>query len=266
MKAIGGRATVGGYDVDKEEDKVRRIIGYAGQDSVRSAYFRLTAWENLYYFAHALRDVPRDVVKRRIKEIAEAVGFTDRLDKYFIALSRGEKQLVIVMRALLHDPEICFLDEPSKSLDPLTARRVRFFLRDYAHENMTTICLTTHNMLEAEDVCDRLALINHGKIIFIGTPKEFKRRTTVKETIEIALNNIPKPIELSLLDLPGVNKITHGRSIRLNCEDAFNILPDVVNVLKHAGLRAPVRIVEPSLEDAFVSFVKNYRGGEDEDA
>jgi len=77
LKATGGRATVGGYDVDKEEDKVRRIIGYAGQDSERSAYFRLTAWENLYYFAHALRDVPRDVVKRRIKEIAEAVGFTD---------------------------------------------------------------------------------------------------------------------------------------------------------------------------------------------
>ena len=263
LKATGGRATVGGYDVDKEEDKVRRIIGYAGQDSERSAYFRLTAWENLYYFAHALRDVPRDVVKRRIKEIAEAVGFTDRLDKYFIALSGGEKQLVIVMRALLHDPEICFLDEPSKSLDPITARRVRFFLRDYAHENMTTICLTTHNMLEAEEVCDRLALINHGKIIFIGTPTEFKRRAAVKETIEIALNNIPKPIELSLLDLPGVNKITHGRSIRLNCEDAFNILPDVVNVLKHAGLRASVRIVEPSLEDAFVSFVKNYKGEED---
>lgn len=257
LKATEGYAAVGGYDVDKEENKVRRIIGYAGQDSERSAYFRLTVRENLLYFAHTLRDVPRDVAKRRIKEIAEAVGFTDRLDRHFIALSGGEKQLVIVMRAIMHNPQICFLDEPSKSLDPITARRVRGFLKDYARDHGMTICLTTHNMLEAEEVCDRLALINHGKLRFIGTPAEFKRRVVVKETIEIGVNNIPKPVEANLLALRGVSNVTHGTVVRLYCDDAFSILPDVVNVMKRAGLRAPVRMVEPSLEDAFAFFVKN---------
>jgi ABC-2 type transport system ATP-binding protein len=257
LKATEGRAVVGGYDVDKDEDKVRRIIGYAGQDSERSAYWRLTVQENLLYFASALRDLPVKVAKERAEEIAEGVGFSDRLDRHFIALSGGEKQLVIVMRAILHNPQICFLDEPSKSLDPLTGRRVRTYLKKYAREHGMTLVLTTHNMLEAEEVCDRLALINHGRLSFIGTSAEFKKRVAVKEAIEIGIENLDEKVESSLLALPGVANISRGRNTRLICDDAFNLLPQVVEVLKCSGLKAPVSMAEPSLEDAFAFFVEN---------
>ena len=123
LRATSGRATVGGYDVDAQEAEIRRIIGYAGQDSERSAYFRLTVEENLLYFAHALRGVPRSVARERIQELAAGVGFETLLGSHFSALSGGQKQLVVVMRALLHRPRIAFMDEPSKSLDPVTAQR-----------------------------------------------------------------------------------------------------------------------------------------------
>ncbi|MEM2128968.1 MAG: ABC transporter ATP-binding protein [Candidatus Bathyarchaeia archaeon] len=261
LKATSGHAEVGGFDVDKQENKVRQIIGYAGQDSERSAYWRLTVRENLLYFAHALRDIPIRVSKERIDEIAEGVGFKDRLDRHFIALSGGEKQLVIVMRAILHNPQVCFLDEPSKSLDPMTARRVRTYLKKYAQEHGMTLIITTHNMLEAEEVCDRLALINHGKLRFTGTPAEFKKRVKFKETLEIGTNNLSKELESNLLTLSGVRDITHDVNVRLYCDDAFEVLPEVVDLLKNSGLKVPVKMVEPSLEDAFAFFVEN---GEEE--
>jgi ABC-2 type transport system ATP-binding protein len=213
------------------------------------------------YFAYALRDVPYKIAKERAEEIAAGVGFTDRLDRHFIILSGGEKQLVIVMRAIIHNPQVCFLDEPSKSLDPITGRHVRTYLKKYAQEHGMTLVITTHNMLEAEEICDRLALINHGKMRFIGTSAEFKKRVTVKETLEIGINNLNKELESNLLALPGVQNMTQDVNVRLYCDDAFNILPDVVDLLKHSGLKAPVRMVEPSLEDAFAFFVEN---GEDE--
>jgi len=168
LRPTSGNAQVCGYDVQREEWRVRDAIGYAGQDSERSAYFRLTVLENLLYFAHALRRVPMRTAQQRVHEIAECIGFTDQLGKEFTTLSGGQKQLVVVIRSLLHHPSLLFLDEPSKSLDPVTAERVRTFLLEYAHAHEMTILLTTHNMDEAEAVCDRLAFINQGKLQFVG--------------------------------------------------------------------------------------------------
>jgi len=260
LKPSEGYAWIGGYEVSRDEKEVRRIIGYAGQDSERSAFFRLTVRENLLYFTHALRNIPKEEVKERIKHIASAIGFEDKLDKHFITLSGGEKQTVIVMRAILHNPEICFLDEPSKSLDPITARRVRCFLKDYARENGITICLTSHNMLEVEEVCDRIAFINHGKLIFVGTPFEFKKHVEMREVIEVSINKLETEVKSKLLKVSGVmNVICDNSTTRLYCENAFDTLPEVLNVMREIGLKVPVKIAEPSLEDAFAFFVS---GGE----
>ncbi|MGQ9514933.1 MAG: ABC transporter ATP-binding protein [Thermoproteota archaeon] len=263
LRPTKGSAEVGGYDVIEEEDMVRRIIGYAGQDSERSAYFRLTVRENLLYFAHALRDLPIKTLSERIRRIVSAIGFEDRMDKYFISLSGGEKQLVIVIRALLHEPKVCFLDEPSKSLDPLTARRVRSFLKSYAQELGMTICLTTHNMIEAEDFCDRIAFINNGKLSFIGAPEDFKRTVTVKEIVEIKNLRFEKNIEARFLSIDGVSNLTHAdENIRIYCDDAFYVLNKVLSILNEVGIKAHVSIVEPSLEDAFAVFVNKKEVGE----
>jgi len=256
LRPTQGNAEVGGYDVAKEQDMVRRVIGYAGQDSERSAYFRLTVKENLMYFAHALRDVPIKAAKDRIENIVSAIGFEDRLDKHFIALSGGEKQLVIVIRAIVHEPKVCFLDEPSKSLDPLTAKRVRSFLKSYASEKGMTICLTTHNMKEAEEICDRIAFINRGRLQFIGTPEEFKMVVTVKEVVEIANFEFDKAIEARLLAIPGVSNVTKSNgNVRIYCDDAFDVLRSVFDFLGEIGVKAHVSVIEPTLEDAFAVFV-----------
>jgi ABC-2 type transport system ATP-binding protein len=256
LRATDGRAWVGGYDVVQDEEEVRRIIGYAGQDSERSAYFRLTVRENLLYFGHALRGVPIRRAKERIDAFAEAVGFTEQLDKHFSTLSGGQKQLMIVMRALLHHPQIVFMDEPSKSLDPVTAERVRGFLVDYAREQGMTILLTTHNMDEAEELCDRLAFIDHGRIRFVGTPRAFRRSVTVQETVEVTMHG-GDAIMAQLQGLPGVTHATTEDALRLYCDDGFAVLKEVVAMLDRSGARASVSMVEPSLEDAFSIFVNN---------
>jgi ABC-2 type transport system ATP-binding protein len=256
LSATTGCAEVDGHDVRRDEQAVRRIIGYAGQDSERSAYFRLTVRENLLYFAHALRGVPIRTANERIDAIAQAVDFADQLDKHFSTLSGGQKQLVIVMRALLHHPQIIFMDEPSKSLDPVTADRVRSFLVDYAREQGMTILLTTHNMGEAEDICHRIAFINQGRIQFVGTPLAFRRSVTVQETIEISMDD-GDAVVTQLRHLPGVTRATTEGAIRLYCDDGFAVLKEVVATLDRSGARASVSMIEPSLEDAFSIFVSN---------
>ena len=263
LSATLGRAEVGGYDVRQDEQQVRRIIGYAGQDSERSAYSRLTVRENLVYFGHALRGVPIRTARDRIDKIAAAIGFGDQLDKHFSTLSGGQKQIVIVMRALLHQPRIVFLDEPSKSLDPVTAERVQTFLVAYARQHGMTLLLTTHNMGEAEKICDRLAFINSGRLQFIGTPRDFRRSVTVYETVEVSLSG-ENPIVDQFRQLPGVREVAVNGTVRLYCDDGFAVLRQVVALLDRAGIKAPVGMVEPSLEDAFSIFV-NGRGETDSD-
>ena len=258
LRATEGRAWVGGYDVVQNEQEVRRFIGYAGQDSERSAYFRLTVYENLLYFAHALRGVPLRTARERIAEVAAGVGFDDQLGEEFITLSGGQKQLVIVMRALLHRPRVVFMDEPSKSLDPLTGERVRTFLIDYAHRHEMTILLTTHNMDEAERICDRLGFINQGRLQFVGTPREFRYSVSVQETVEVAGAGQDGLVQ-RLQQLPGVSHTTQNGTLRLYANDGFSLLREVVSMLDQAGVKATVSMVEPSLEDAFSVFVNHDR-------
>lgn len=256
LRPTSGRAQVCGHDVEREEGAVRHLVGYAGQDSERSAYFRLTVRENLHYFAHALRNIPARVAAERIAEVAEGVGFTDVLDQHFSALSGGQKQLVIVMRALLHRPRVVFMDEPSKSLDPVTAERVTRFVLRYAREHRMTILLTTHNMKEAESLCSRLAFINHGRLRFVGTPAEFRRAVTVQEVVEVSVPGT-EPVARRLCELAGASQVLNGDRVRLYTDDAYTLLHRVLEALDEAGVRATVRMVEPSLEDAFSVFVQS---------
>jgi ABC-2 type transport system ATP-binding protein len=256
LRPTSGCAWVCGYDIQREEWSVRNAIGYAGQDSERSAYFRLTVRENLLYFAHALRGVPINTARQRIQMIADRIGFGEQLDKEFTTLSGGQKQLVVVIRSLLHHPSLIFLDEPSKSLDPVTAESVRTFLLDYAQAHGMTVLLTTHNMDEAEAVCDRLAFINQGRLQFAGTPQQFRHSVTVQDTVQVSIVN-PDGIAQRLRQLPGVNRAVGNETIRLYCDDGFAVLSQVVTMLKEAGTRASISMVEPTLEDAFSILVNN---------
>lgn len=254
-----GSASVRGLDVRRDEGRIRAIIGYAGQDSERSAYFRLTAEENLVYFASAMRNMPPAIVRPRIRELAKVFGFEDKLNRQFVTLSGGEKQTVIVMRALLHSPKVCFLDEPSKSLDPITAKKVRIYLREYARRNGDTVLVTTHNMTEAQELSDRLALVHHGKVLFLGTPLEFGNAVQQREVIEITADRLPTLVLETLRTLEGVTRLDEGPPIQLYCQDAYTVLPAVTSTLKTAGLKLPVGMAMPSLDRSFIELVEAAR-------
>ncbi|MGB9717204.1 MAG: ABC transporter ATP-binding protein [Thermoproteota archaeon] len=252
-----GQAWVAGYDVVSQADKVRRIIGYAGQDSERSAFFRLTARENLIFFATAFHGLRKPEANERIEEMAREFDFKDCLDQYFIALSGGQKQTFVIMRSLITQPRIVFMDEPSKSLDPLTASKVRKYLKDYAKARGAAIIVTTHNMREAEEIGDRVVMMNKGKIIFDGTPEEMRESVTRTEVIQINGNNVHEDIRNKLACLEGVIGVQLENSdLRIYCKDAYATLPAVVNILKNSGHRPAIRIESLTLEEAFKIMVE----------
>ena len=257
-----GCAEVGGFDVRSQGAEVRRVIGYGGQDTERSAYPRLTAEENLLYFAHALHGVSIAAARTRISELANRLSFTDKMHREFSTLSGGEKQLVVVMRAFVNQPRVVFLDEPGKGLDPIAAEGVRRFIRSYSADNRTTFLLTTHNLLDVEAMCDRVAFMRNGKLQFVGTPDQFRAVVKVRQCIEIEV--VPHAgLARELAAVTGAQVVSDARKTMIYCSSAVDVLPEVCTIVRSAGLRVPIRIVEPSLEDAYSVHMA---GDRDEDA
>src|SRR5947207_8211821 len=174
-----GSARVLGYDVVKDARKVRERIGYVfGGD--RGLYERLPELDNLRYFAELYGVPPRDQ-RRRIGELLELVGLTGREKEKVEGYSRGMRQRLHIARGLLHDPEVIFMDEPSIGLDPIGARELRQTVRSLVDAGKTVL-LTTHYMFEADALCDRIAVINDGRIVASGTGADLKQ-AVVNRTI-----------------------------------------------------------------------------------
>jgi ABC-2 type transport system ATP-binding protein len=161
------------------------------------------------------------------------------------------------MRSLITQPRIVFMDEPSKSLDPLTASKVRKYLKDYARAKGAAIIVTTHNMREAEEIGDRVIMMNKGRIIFDGTPEEMRESVTRTEVIQINGNNVQEDVRNQLARLEGVIGVQRENSdLRIYCKDAYETLPAVVNILKNSGQRPAIRIESLTLEEAFKIMVE----------
>jgi len=169
----GGWAKVMGYDVEHEPEKVRKVINMAS-GAEKAGYDFISAKRNLWFFSQ-LYGIPSEVAEKRIEDLSELLGLTKYLDRKFYALSTGYRQRATIARAFINDPEVVFLDEPTIGLDVMTARSIREFLRSEARKNGRTIILASHNMAEVDAICDRVAIIDRGKIIAEGTPEDLKR-------------------------------------------------------------------------------------------
>ncbi len=163
-----GSASILGHDVVKDADAIRKRIGFIFGGE-RGLYWRLSGIDNLRYFA-SLYHVDPDITKKRIPYLLEMVGLKDRGEEKVEGYSRGMKQRLHVARTLLYDPEVLFLDEPTIGLDPVGAREFRQVIRDLQAEKKT-ILLTTHYMFEADSLCQRVGVINHGCIVAPGYPR-----------------------------------------------------------------------------------------------
>ena len=179
-----GSAKILGYDVVKDADAIRRQIGFIFGGE-RGLYWRLSGIDNLRYFA-SLYHVDPDVTRKRIPYLLELVGLIDRGEEKVEGYSRGMKQRLHVARTLLHDPQVLFLDEPTIGLDPLGAREFRQVIRDLQSEEKT-ILLTTHYMFEADSLCQRVGVINHGRIIALDTPEALKSHVRDLSVIEVEM-------------------------------------------------------------------------------
>jgi ABC-2 type transport system ATP-binding protein len=169
-----GRAIVNGYDVMKEGKNIRKIIGYVISEE-RSFYWRLTGRQNLKFFA-TLNNLTAHEAKLRIEETLELMGLKSDADRMFKDYSTGMRQKLAIARGLLTNPEILFLDEPTRSLDPMAAENLRKFIKErIIGEKKKTVIFTTHNLQEAEVLCDRIAIIHKGEIKTCGTLEEIKR-------------------------------------------------------------------------------------------
>ncbi len=178
-----GSAKVAGYDITHQANEVRKKIGLVSEKLIM--YPRLTAFENLMFFG-SLYEINKDALRKRADELLDMVQLTPFKDKLVGGYSSGMRQRVNVIRALLHDPEIIFLDEPTTALDPQSTRFVRDLIKELK-EMGHTIVLTTHIMEEADELSDRISIIEHGKIIATDTPQELKNKYKSDNLLEVFL-------------------------------------------------------------------------------
>lgn len=178
-----GTAKVGGYDVVHQANEVQKRIGLVSEKMIM--YPRLTALENMMFFG-SLYGLDRDMLRKRSEELLEMVQLTPFKDKQVGGYSSGMKQRVNVIRAILHNPDILFLDEPTTGLDPQSTRFVRDLVKHLKQQGHT-IVLTTHIMEEADELSDRVSIIDHGKIMAVDTPQALKDKYGTNSLLEVFL-------------------------------------------------------------------------------
>jgi ABC-2 type transport system ATP-binding protein len=251
-----GSASVKGFDVVTQAEEVRKRIGFIFGGE-RGLYWRLSGVDNLRYFA-SLYSIDPDITKKRIPYLLEMVGLNGRGDEKVQGYSRGMKQRLHVARTLLHDPDVLFLDEPTLGLDPVGAREFRQVILQLQSEKKT-ILLTTHYMFEADALCDRIAVINHGRIIALDTPSGLKTHVSDLNVVEVETFGAPESALEKLRALPFADSLAveeqgQKQILLIQTIRGAEAVPDVMAALE--GLKVGRVVVrEPTLEDAYVRLV-----------
>jgi ABC-2 type transport system ATP-binding protein len=252
-----GSVRILGKDVVTEAPQVRRQIGFLFGGE-RGLYGRVSAWANLRYFAN-LYGLPTAQSSKRIDELLELVGLAERARDRVDTFSRGMKQRLHIARALIHDPEVLYVDEPTIGLDPVVAREVRGLIRDLSARGKT-ILLTTHYMFEAEELCHRVAVINHGRFVACDTPAQLRRLATDLYVVEVELTR-PSPIALEQLRslgngnaVLGVEEVNGRPLVRLQSSHGRELVQELPGLLGKSTVQS-VMLREPTLEDVYVKLI-----------
>ena len=256
-KAPQGTAKIFGVDVTKESSKVREMIGYVPQDI--SADGTLTGYENLLLSAK-LYDIPRGERLQRIKNILEIMGLTQRAHSLVATYSGGMVRRLEIGQAMLHRPRLLFLDEPTIGLDPAGRKLVWEHIQELKKEWKTTIFLTTHYMEEAEVLCDRIGIIDHGKISIIDSPDALKEKVGVGTvTVVLDFGDQKKDEEQYLTSLlkdliVSITSLSEGKW-RFTVQNAPQHAPQILQTLTDHHIKVKdLEVKSPTLEDAFLKF------------
>jgi ABC-2 type transport system ATP-binding protein len=262
-----GTARVFGHDILKEEQEVKNLIGLVGTEE-RSFYWRLTGRENLQFFA-SLYHLTGKQSKNRIDDMIEMVGLSDVANMRFQTYSTGMRQKLAIARGLLNEPRLLFVDEPTRSLDPVSAQAIRTFLRQKVALGDRTMVLATHNLNEAEKICDRLVIMNHGHIIASGTIPQLRAQFETHEECILLVSYFTDSILEQLCRIDGVISCrvsvqldgTVGLEFKIN--NHILVLPQIMKILVQCGSEVyDCKIKELPLEEIFVSALQNSTSSE----
>jgi ABC-2 type transport system ATP-binding protein len=251
-----GTASVLGLDIVKQARAIRPRIGivFGGE---RGLYWRLSALETLKYFAD-LYHVPPDVAEKRVPELLELVGLSDRAEERVENFSRGMKQRLHIARGLISDPEVFFLDEPTIGLDPVAGREIRRIIRDLSAEGKT-IFLTSHYMYEVDELCQRVAVLNKGQVLMVDSPSVLKKTVADLEVVEIDAIGVTDTALAALEAHPQVDAVhieprELAQGLIIQAPDGASRVGEFIHILEGAKIQRVITR-QPTLEDAYVRLV-----------
>ena len=246
-----GTAKIMGYNIQTQSISAKEQMGIV--PDVSNIYNELSAWDNLV-FTGKLYDLPKELRETKAVDLLKMFGLYERRGEKVQGFSRGMKRRICIAMALMNKSSIVFLDEPTSGLDVQSVLIIRETIRKLNQEGLT-IFITTHNLEEASQMCDRVAIINHGKIAAIGTPEKLKRTVQGLQSVEIAFETTPINALNDLKELPNTREIVKaGDKFRLFTDDPSSVLASVWNYAQNNNLKlVTVNTLGPSLEDVFVS-------------
>lgn len=255
-----GNAYVNGFDVVRQQMDVKKSIGALFSVGERGAFWRLDGYRNLEFFS-AIYNVPRRRRHERIMEVLDLVGLKDKAFEHYQKYSGGMKRKLALARALLPDPPILLLDEPTTGLDVISSRSLREFIRNnLSRESGKTVLYTTHYVEEASQICDRICILNRGKLVACDTPSAIRGITKKGEVVEIRVSAITDAQIEAIKTMEGVvsmasemeDSMLGQRRLRLNLE-SIGSLPAVLDFFFKEKIRLiDLKHEEPTLEDAFI--------------
>lgn len=257
-----GHAKVLGFDTVKQADEVRKRLGVMLMGE-RALYWKLTGRENLEFFG-ALYRVPREILKRRVQEVIDFLDIQEFADRLVETYSSGQRVLLAFAKALINDAPLLFLDEPTVALDPARSIEIRRKIKRLKDEGKT-IFLTTHIMMEAEDLCDRIAIIDSGQIVAVGSPGELKRTLRGLSALEVELsgNGLEDVLE-KVKAIEGVSRAAIAYEsresgiiarLKILCDSPRDVMPYVVDIVLQNDLKIwYIKPTEPTLEDVFLFY------------
>jgi ABC-2 type transport system ATP-binding protein len=256
IKPDGGTATIMDYEILKEPLEAKQIMSVVPE--MANAYVELSAWQNLMLIGE-LYGVPKNRRHERAEHLLKEFGLYERRNQLARGFSKGMKQKLILCIALLTEPQVLFLDEPTSGLDVESARFIRDTMRQH-NKDGTTIFLSTHNMEEANQLCDRIAIINHGKIAAIDNPENLRMKSSGLKSVEASFDKPVSADELSKIpDVIQVKKI--GGKIMLYTDDLHSVINSLIDYARSKGLAiVSLNTLAPTLEDVFIKLIREQEG------
>jgi len=250
LRPTSGTATINGLDVESKPNDVRQIIGIVFQDPTIDN--RLTGRENLEMHAE-LYEVEPMLAKKRIDELLKLVELDNRADEVTRNYSGGMRRRLEIARGLIHHPKVLFLDEPTIGLDPQTRAKIWDYVKKLSDEEKITILLSTHYMEEAQMLCDRVGIIDHGKIVALGRPTDLIKEIG-EEVAFLELEDNSKAVLFEAA--PFVKKLKVGKKVSLVLKDGPRSMPEVFEYAAKNGIRIlSVELYTPTLNDVFLNWV-----------